>query len=302
MSTNVLEFLDELFETMIGEDNMETHDCDNCKFKGNCPIEDTVRQAKMMKSSSKEDDKKSSDSSVFKFMKNFSQENKNPFDSAEKVIKELKQEKDKENLETMKNILDDIFFGGKVPKEVKEQTDRIERIVNAKNQLNSNIEKLLFATTKFGKKIDGHPDFTHVESFAKHIEEINRKMEDLIKHYESSGKKKRTKDDFRKDAEEMFNQMVKMIIETFNLGTKEEKALTQDGLIRNYDKLYQHKIYRNIARFKIHLTKYIHLESKAIKHLITSNEVGSSYLLEILGDIIIRTFIETEYVEERDAE
>lgn len=32
MSTNVLEFLDELFETMIGEDNMETHDCDNCEF------------------------------------------------------------------------------------------------------------------------------------------------------------------------------------------------------------------------------------------------------------------------------
>lgn len=268
---------------MFKEILKEEHDCDNCISKGNCPIEDTVRQTKMMKSSNK---KEEDSSNIFKFMKDAS-----------------KQKQDnKDSFESMKSLLDNIFFGGEVPKEVKEQTARIERIVTAKNQLNSNIEKLLFATTRFGKKINGNPDFSHVESFAKYIEEMNRKMEDLIKHYESSGKKKRTKEDFRKDAEEMFHLMIKMIIETFNLGTKEEKALTQDVLIRNYNKLHTNKTYRNLERFKIHLTKNIHLESKAIKYLITSNEIGSSYMLETLGDIIIRTFIDTEYVEERDAE
>ena len=97
------------------------------------------------------------------------------------------------------------------------------------------------------------------------------------------------------------------IIETFNLGSNEEKAFTQVGLINNYN-LYLSKnnikytYYSNIDKFKNHLTKYLHLESKAIKHLITSNEIGSSYLLETFRDVIIRTFIDTEYVEERDAE
>ena len=275
-------------EILKDVDVTEEHDCDNCTSKGNCPIEYTVRQTKMMKSSNK---KEEDSSNIFKFMKDAS-----------------KQKQDnKDSFESMKSLLDNIFFGGEVPKEVKEQTARIERIVTAKNQLNSNIEKLLFATTRFGKKINGNPDFSHVESFAKYIEEMNRKMEDLIKHYESSGKKKRTKEDFRKDAEEMFHLMIKMIIETFNLGTKEEKALTQVGLINNYN-LYlsknniKYSYYGNLERFKIHLTKNIHLESKAIKYLITSNEIGSSYLLETFRDVIIRTFMYNEYKEESSAE
>ena len=280
---DIKDMVDAFKEILKDVDVTEEHDCDNCTSKGNCPIEYTVRQTKMMKSSNK---KEEDSSNIFKFMKDAS-----------------KQKQDnKDSFESMKSLLDNIFFGGEVPKEVKEQTARIERIVTAKNQLNSNIEKLLFATTRFGKKINGNPDFSHVESFAKYIEEMNRKMEDLIKHYESSGKKKRTKEDFRKDAEEMFHLMIKMIIETFNLGTKEEKALTQDGLIRNYNKLHTNKMYRNLERFKIHLTKNIHLESKAIKHLITSNEIGSSYLLETFRDVIIRTFMDNEYKEERDAE
>ena len=284
---DIKDVVDNMFKEILREvDVTEEHDCDNCVSKGNCPIEDTVREIK-----AKKEDKKSTDSGVFKFMKDSSKQKQN----------------NKDSFESMKSMLDTIFFGGEVPKEVKEQTARIERIVTAKNQLNNNIEKLLFATTRFGKKTNGNPDFTHVESFAKHIEEMNRKMEDLIKHYESNEKKKRTKDDFRKDAEEMFHLMIKMIIETFNLGSNEEKAFTQVGLINNYN-LYLSKnnikytYYSNIDKFKNHLTKYLHLESKAIKHLITSNEIGSSYLLESFRDVIIRTFIDTEYVEERDAE
>lgn len=290
MKKDLAKFLEEMVRDVMG-DSLNSHDCDNCNAKGMCPLEDEVREFKTKHSADKTEDKEPM-SNVFKFMRDASKQ---------------KQKSNKDNLGVMTDILNDIFFDGEVPKEVKVQTERIERIVNAKNKLNSNVEELLFATTRFGKKINGNPDFSQVESFALYIEEMNRKMEELIKYYKSQPNKKkvRTKEEFKKDAEEMFAVFIKMIKDRFNLGKPDEKVLSQIGILDNFntyaDNLLVYNQSKNMEDFKVYLAKYLHLESKSIKNLLLLTTPEAEYLLEVFRDVIIRTFMDNEYKEERDA-
>lgn len=302
MKQNLNEFLGKMLEDIM-VDSTEKHDCDNCNAKGMCPIEDDIREFKAKRSeenSKKEAPKKgqSAIEQILRMVEDVPVEKSN--------YKKLQKESVKDYKDIV-GVLNDIFFDGEVPKEVKVQTERIERIINAKNKLNSNVEELLFTTTIFGKKINGNPDFSQVESFALYIEDMNRRMEELIKYYKSQPKKKKvlTKEEFKKAAEEMFTVFIKMIKETFDLGKIDEKAMSQVGILNNFNTYADDTLIntqsKNMEAFKVYLAKYLHLESKSFKNLILLTTPEAEYLLEVVRDVIIRTFMENEYKEESSA-